>query len=381
MRKAILSLVLGLLILPAWPTAAAIYKSVDKNGNVTFSQTPPPATTGQKTTEISTDSGEDDFARNLPPDVLQKYCDNVSNLATKLAGYMKANYSADQVLTAQTSSAREELDKTLVAFIWGFQNTDISASAIADLVRNQCMNGDYSDYLEQYVRTHYPQDLPKQHREAKRQPGVVYSGTGWPVGRGYILTNDHVLGSSSHITITMNNGKTVPAQVVTTDRANDLALLSVADATQLPPSLPLARGPVPIGSRVFTIGYPHVDVMGHTPKLTSGIISAEAGVEDDKRLYQISVPVQAGNSGGPLIDMQGEVVGIVTAKLNAMAILRQSGDLPENVNYAIKARVVASFLQKALGMQYPPAEIAAKKGTLADLAARIQNSVVLIIAR
>jgi S1-C subfamily serine protease len=381
MRKGAVLLILGLLALPMWPSSAAIYKWVDKNGNVTFSQTPPPAKAGQNATVTSTNNDEDDFARDLPPGALDKFCGNVGDLAHKLARYMKAGYSADRALTAQASSAGAGLAKALVAFVWGFQGTDISASGVGDLARNQCMNGAYSRYLAQYVREHYPQYASRGHGKVHRRAGMVYSGTGWPVGHGYILTNNHVVGGSSHITLTLANGRTLQAHLVTADRVNDLALLSVDDASQLPPSLPLAHGPARIGSQVFTIGYPHVDVMGHTPKLTSGIISAEAGAGDDKRLYQISVPVQGGNSGGPLINMHGEVVGVVTAKLNAMAMLRRSGDLPENVNYAIKSRMVTAFLRETIGKRYPPAAIAPASGTLEDLAARVEHSVVLVIAR
>jgi tetratricopeptide (TPR) repeat protein len=75
-----------------------------------------------------------------------------------------------------------------------------------------------------------------------------------------------------------------------------------------------------------------------------GNVSALAGIADDSRYFQISAPVQPGNSGGPLLDGSGRLVGIVTAKLNALRMARFTGDIPENVNFAIKAEVARTFL-------------------------------------
>ena len=74
-------------------------------------------------------------------------------------------------------------------------------------------------------------------------------------------------------------------------------------------------------------------------------IAALSGAQDDARYFQISVPVQPGNSGGALVDERGNVVGVVSAKLNAAAVLASSGALPENVNYAVKSSYLLSFLE------------------------------------
>jgi S1-C subfamily serine protease len=129
------------------------------------------------------------------------------------------------------------------------------------------------------------------------------------------------------------------------------------------------------------MGYPHPDIMGGEPKLTEGIINATTGIADDPRLVQISVAMQAGNSGGPLLNMQGEVIGVVCAKLDALMVWAGSGDLPENVGYAIKVGYVRTFLESAgaraapAGTGQPPAE-----ASLEELAARIRPSVMLVIA-
>jgi serine protease Do len=85
-------------------------------------------------------------------------------------------------------------------------------------------------------------------------------------------------------------------------------------------------------------------VLASTGNVATGNITALAGIADDSRFFQISAPVQPGNSGGPLLDRNGAVVGVVVAKLNALRIAAATGDIPQNINFAIKGSVVASFL-------------------------------------
>lgn len=106
----------------------------------------------------------------------------------------------------------------------------------------------------------------------------------------------------------------------------------------------MASDTVGLGTEVFTIGFPQPELMGVEPKLSTGVISATSGIQDDTRTYQISVPVQAGNSGGPLIDNEGRVVGIVASKLNAAKVFEWTGDLPQNVNYAVKSTYLARLM-------------------------------------
>ena len=110
-------------------------------------------------------------------------------------------------------------------------------------------------------------------------------------------------------------------------------------------ALPVAAQPgVKLGDAVFTIGFPNPDVQGVEPKLTKGEISSLAGIRDNPRYFQISVPVQPGNSGGALVDERGNVVGVVTMRLDDAATYEASGALPQNVNYAVKGSLVRTFL-------------------------------------
>lgn len=208
---------------------------------------------------------------------------------------------------------------------------------------------------------------------------TIREGTGWPVAGGFVVTNHHVIAGAQTIWIITAAGAKLQATIAADDVNNDLVLLKVQNPSMLPPALPIAPNPAAVGESVFALGYPHPDLMGSDVKLTDGIISAMAGPGDDPRLYQISAQVQSGNSGGPLLDMDGEVVGIVSAKLDAAKVFKLTGDLPENVNYAIKASYLTAFLQSANPIGKMPV-LAGNHASLEALDKRIAPSVVMILA-
>ena len=102
---------------------------------------------------------------------------------------------------------------------------------------------------------------------------------------------------------------------------------------------------VKLGGTVAPMGFPNIGLQGFALKLAKGEIASLSGAGDDARYFQISVPVQPGNSGGALVDERGNVVGVVSAKLSAREALAASGSLPENVNYAVKSSYLLSFLE------------------------------------
>ena len=135
----------------------------------------------------------------------------------------------------------------------------------------------------------------------------------------------------------------IPAKVMKVDAANDLALLKAEGKFAALPVAPSRS--MKLGSTVATVGFPNIGLQGFAPKFARGEIGSLSGPEDDARYFQISVPVQPGNSGGALVDERGNVVGVVSAKLSAKAALATSGALPENVNYAVKSSFLLSFLE------------------------------------
>ncbi len=105
----------------------------------------------------------------------------------------------------------------------------------------------------------------------------------------------------------------------------------------------------------MAIGYPFHGMLTSDFTVTTGIVSSLSGILNDTRFLQISAPVQPGNSGGPLLDTSGNVVGVVAAKLNAMVFAKATGDMPENINFAIKTGAVRDFLDNS-AVSYQTAE-------------------------
>ncbi len=170
------------------------------------------------------------------------------------------------------------------------------------------------------------------------------SGSGFFISKdGSLVSNFHVVEGASRVVVKTGAG-VFPATVVKFDMANDIALLKVSGLDFH--ALPIATsGAVKLGESVFTIGFPNPELQGVEPKMTDGKVSSLTGARDDPRYFQISLAVQPGNSGGALVNLAGEVVGIVSAKLSAKAALVTSGELPENVNYAVKSSFLLGFLE------------------------------------
>jgi TPR repeat protein len=177
------------------------------------------------------------------------------------------------------------------------------------------------------------------------------SGTGFFItDDGYLVSNYHVVKGATKVRLLTSAGL-IDAKVVQVDAANDLALLKANAEGRMKneePFKPLpiaASRTVALGGTVATVGFPDIGLQGFAPKLAKGEIASLSGAADDPRYFQISLPVQPGNSGGALVDERGNVIGIVSAKLDAVMALAASGSLPENVNYAVKSSFLLSFLE------------------------------------
>jgi S1-C subfamily serine protease len=209
-----------------------------------------------------------------------------------------------------------------------------------------------------------PDRLKEQEHPASILPdseGLRGIGSGFFISSdGYLLSNFHVIKGAGKIEVKYKT-RLFSAKVIQVDAVNDVALLKVRGAGFVPLAIS-RKDSADLGDAVFTIGFPNIDLQGLEPKYTDGKISSLTGIRDDPSEYQISVPVQPGNSGGPLCDAEGEVVGIVVARLNDLAALRESGAVPQNVNYAVKAKHVLHLLQSVKGLDalLMPAKTAAK---------------------
>lgn len=172
-------------------------------------------------------------------------------------------------------------------------------------------------------------------RAATSTQNADSTGSGFRVARGAIVTNHHVVEGCSRLRV---NG--VAAQLRGSDARSDLALLNVPLAG---PSTSLRAQRAAIGEPVAVAGYPLRGLLSGF-NMTTGSLSSLSGVGGDTRLVQITAPVQPGNSGGPLLDSAGNLMGVVVSKLDAIKTAKITGDIPQNVNFAINANVLRSFL-------------------------------------
>jgi S1-C subfamily serine protease len=180
---------------------------------------------------------------------------------------------------------------------------------------------------------------------AKPAPGGSSSGSGLVISRdGYILTNQHVVQQCGTYEVIDDKNRTHRAALEVADNVRDLALLTVKEKFPTAASLRKAIAPQ-LGENIIVVGYPLVAVLGTRPSVGFGHVTSTVGVRDNPAQMQISVPVQRGNSGGPVLDQAGNVIGIVVSKLDALKLAQSTGDLPQNVNFAIKGDVVRAFLE------------------------------------
>jgi TPR repeat protein len=173
-------------------------------------------------------------------------------------------------------------------------------------------------------------------------PPFQHSGTGFFVSdTGWMLTAAHVVDGADEVVVEQG-GVQLPARVVQRDAANDVALLKAEGAFK---ALELgSTQDIHPGDDVFTVGFPNVEIQGKEPKVNKGSIAALTGFQDDPRLLQVSVPIGPGNSGAPLLNSKGEVVGMLVSKLNEVATFEATGSLPQSVNYALKVDYLAPML-------------------------------------
>ena len=243
----------------------------------------------------------------------------------------------------------------------------------------QLMTNDQIAEAQQLAREFTPR---KESASRPAKPGKsiatpTASGTGFFISAdGFLVTNEHVVRDAAQVRLVTSAGL-ISAKVVKVDAANDLALLKAEGRFA---ALPVAasRG-VKLGGTVATVGFPNIGLQGFAPKLAKGEIASLSGAGDDARYFQISVPVQPGNSGGALVDERGNVVGVVSAKLNARAALAASGALPENVNYAVKSSYLMSFLESVPEVTSKLKEPSTKEKKFEDVVKEAEQAAVLVL--
>jgi polysaccharide deacetylase 2 family uncharacterized protein YibQ len=170
------------------------------------------------------------------------------------------------------------------------------------------------------------------------------SGTGFAIAPGLIVTNQHVVNGCSSLSVELPMGERRTARLIAVDPELDLALVYVLG---LPGSIAAIRTTAArLGEQIYAFGFPLAGTLASAGNFTSGLVSALRGLGDKEGVLQFTAPVQPGNSGGALLDKSGLVIGVVRSKLDAIEAARVTGDIPQNVNFAVSGDILAKFLAK-----------------------------------
>ena len=234
-------------------------------------------------------------------------------------------------------------------------------------------NGSMKTFIDG-VESGYLRMYPTTQSGSNLYGSKEWSGTGFALMNGYLATNYHVIENAKSIQvqgISGNFSTKYKASVVATDKNNDLAMLRIDDPSfsgfgSIPYNIKTSQ--VDVGEEIFVLGYPLTVTMGDEIKLTTGVISSKTGFQGDVSLYQISAPVQPGNSGGPLFDHNGNLIGIVSAK-HAGA---------ENVGYAIKASYLKNLAESYISTSVMPNNNQVTGQPLTIQVKRLKNFVYMI---
>lgn len=244
-------------------------------------------------------------------------------------------------------------------------NTDVYATFEGGIMKI-VINGDEDGYLKMYPTSSNIEN-----------PSLIqeWSGTGFALKNGYIVTNYHVIENAKSISIQGIKGdfsSKYNAIIIAADKYNDLALLQISDNSfngfgSIPYNVKTSVSDV--GEEIFVLGYPLTSTMGDEIKLTTGVISSRTGFQGDVSLYQISAPVQPGNSGAPLFDNKGNLIGIVSAKHKEA----------ENVGYAIKTSYLKNLIESSVSDSILPNSNQIGRLPLTDKVKNLRNFVFMII--
>jgi V8-like Glu-specific endopeptidase len=195
------------------------------------------------------------------------------------------------------------------------------------------------------------------------------SGSGFLVSSsGYIVTNYHVIEGVKSIEAYQKNSQGKTATVVRTDLSNDIAILKI-ECNQCAYVNTKTSSTVRKGDKVFALGYPNLKVQGIESKLTDGVISSVSGIMDQPNNFQITNPIQPGNSGGPLFNEDGDVIGLIVATLKNS----------QNVNYAIKSNYYIELLNSLDSNILKEQKSTKQNKKISDTVADIDKATVLIL--
>jgi S1-C subfamily serine protease len=209
---------------------------------------------------------------------------------------------------------------------------------------SEAMSAMVADFAKSFPPSSASEVASSEVSPATSSTTVTASGTGFFISPdGLLLTANHVIENAKVIEIVLPNQKRSTAKVLHSQPGIDLAILETDHRQGEYLSIPSALDSK-LGEQVFTIGFPATAVLGEDAKYSEGTVSSLTGIKGDASVLQVSVPVQPGNSGGPLINRKGEAIGVVISSAAPGPFLRATGALPQNVNFAVRSDLCKPLL-------------------------------------
>lgn len=292
--------------------AQQMYKWTDENGTINYSKTAPEKPNTKQISLSKKPTGD------------RQCC----SLLRQLVHGMFSNYNYSHSKKYDLLFQSENFNSVEINnFVDARSRSKMSRSKISSLAYSKCMNSGF-DFCRNPIEI------------VSNKNYNSWSGSGFIVTQeGHIITNEHVAGNCSKIMV-QPMGK--QARLIARDTDYDLALLKIDGTYNDFAKFSVAT--VVLGQEVVTAGFPYKNLLSSSIKITTGIVSSLAGVKNDNRVVQITAPIQPGNSGGPLIDLNGYVIGVIVSKLDSKIILKYLNDIPQNINFAIKGKHVKRML-------------------------------------
>ncbi len=329
------------LYIPANLQQETFSLSFVKNGHVTI-------TPGIDLSTAAFDVSERMFTETTTFDLNKK-----ANFIVKLNGKSDLSYNGPTIVKGILTAELMDMNGTTLysAEITREQTTaNVTDNAYYELYSSALqsfyatMMQEHEQELIKHVKTHHASSPNLTALVSNDTLDLSSTGTGFFVNKnGNVITNDHVVSQCVAITVSVD-GSSYLSHLVKTDRDRDIAILATGYDTQNFAFFNANTKGERLGENVLALGYPLHGVLSSSINLTTGNISSMLGVKEDENVYQITAPIQAGNSGGPVINQRGLVAGVVQSKLNALELSRFTGDLAQNVNFAIKSARIKSFL-------------------------------------
>ena len=283
-------------------------------------------------------------------------------------GYAEAQYSLG-VIYLDGQGVLEDYVEAYKWFLLASMN-DAKGTQVAKEYLRQRMTPSQIEEAQQRAKAFLArvEKGPKESPEATTEHRMVSIGTGFLFARsGLVATNYHVISDGNRINVYFPNAELeFDATIELKDISSDLAIIKIRDfeydkifTFELPFAVKRSSG-VQLGEKVFTLGFPLGELLGKSPKFSDGTISSLTGLLGSANLFQINNPIQPGNSGGPLFDRDGNLIGIVLASLDAKFFYENLDTIPQNVNFAIKS----DYLINLISMLPEGPSILPRKGSL-----------------